>query len=458
MTDLLAARSQMAMSLAFHIIFSVIGIGLPLLMVIAEWRWMRTGDAVYLDLAKRWSKGAAILFAVGAVSGTVLSFELGLLWPNFMRFAGPIIGMPFSLEGFAFFTEAIFLGLYLYGWDRIGRRAHLASGIIVALSGVLSGIFVVIANAWMNTPTGFTMVNGQPVDVRPFGAMANPAAFSQTLHMTLAAYAATGLAVAGIHAIMILRGHKNPFHRHALGIAVIVGAPASLLQPLSGDISARVVAETQPAKLAALEGQFETERGAPLRIGGWPDVERRETRWAIEIPYALSLLAFHDPNAEVKGLDAIPRDDWPPVPIVHIAFQVMVALGTYMAVVSLWALWRWWRSSTSRSGTGLAGDRLLLRALALATPMGFIAIEAGWTVTEVGRQPWIVQGVLRTADAVTPMPGLIIPFLTFTALYILLGAIVVSMLRQHIVRAPSDSEDTHHAPDAPPSAPAPVTR
>jgi cytochrome d ubiquinol oxidase subunit I len=435
MSDLLAARSQMAMSLAFHIIFSVIGIGLPLLMVIAEWRWMRTGDSLYLELAKRWSKGAAILFAVGAVSGTVLSFELGLLWPNFMRFAGPIIGMPFSLEGFAFFTEAIFLGLYLYGWDRIGRRAHLLSGVIVALSGVLSGIFVVMANAWMNTPTGFTIVDGQAVDVRPFAAMANPAAFSQTLHMTLAAYAATGFGVAGIHAIMILRGQTNPFHRRALAIALAVGAPASLLQPLSGDVSARVVAETQPAKLAALEGQFTTERGAPLRIGGWPDVERRETRWAIEIPYGLSLLAFHDPNAEVKGLDTVPREDWPPVAIVHVAFQIMVALGTYMALVSLWAAWRAWRG---RSSTALAEDRRLLRALALATPMGFIAIEAGWTVTEVGRQPWVVQGIVRTADAVTPMPGLVVPFLVFTVLYVLLGAIVVYMMRQHIARVPGD--------------------
>ena len=435
MSDLLAARSQMAMSLAFHIIFSVIGIGLPLLMVIAEWRWMRTGESQYLELAKRWSKGAAILFAVGAVSGTVLSFELGLLWPNFMRFAGPIIGMPFSLEGFAFFTEAIFLGLYLYGWDRIGRRAHLASGVIVALSGVLSGIFVVIANAWMNTPTGFTIVDGQAVDVRPFAAMANPAAFSQTLHMTLAAYAATGLGVAGIHAIMILRGQTNPFHRRALAIALAVGAPASLLQPLSGDLSARVVAQTQPAKLAALEGQFATERGAPLRIGGWPDVDRRETRWAIEIPYGLSLLAFHDPNAEVKGLDSIPREDWPPVAIVHVAFQIMVALGMYMVLVSLWAAWRAWRG---RSSTALAEDRLLLRALALATPMGFIAIEAGWTVTEVGRQPWVVQGIVRTADAVTPMPGLVVPFVIFTVLYVLLGAIVVYMMRQQIAGVPAD--------------------
>jgi cytochrome d ubiquinol oxidase subunit I len=435
MTDLLAARSQMAMSLAFHIIFSVIGIGLPLLMVIAEWRWMRTGDALYLDLAKRWSKGAAILFAVGAVSGTVLSFELGLLWPNFMRFAGPIIGMPFSLEGFAFFTEAIFLGLYLYGWNRVSRGAHLFAGIVVALSGVLSGIFVVIANAWMNAPTGFEVIDGKAVDIRPFAAMANPAAFPQTLHMTLAAYAATGLGVAGIHALMILRGKTATFHRHALAVALSVGAPAAILQPLSGDISARYVAREQPVKLAALEAHFTTQRGAPLHIGGWPDVERRETRWAIRIPRGLSLLAFHHPDAEVRGLNEFPRDEWPPVAIVHIAFQIMVALGGFMALVSAWALWRWWRG---RGIAAVAGRRLLLRALALATPMGFIAIEAGWTVTEVGRQPWIVYGILRTADAVTPMPGLVIPFLVFSLLYVLLAVIVVYMLRQHIAHSPDD--------------------
>ena len=435
MTDLFAARSQMAMSLAFHIIFSVIGIGLPLLMVIAEWRWLRTGDAVYLELAKRWAKGAAILFAVGAVSGTVLSFELGLLWPNFMRFAGPIMGMPFSLEGFAFFTEAIFLGLYLYGWDRVSRGAHLFAGIIVALSGVLSGIFVVIANAWMNAPTGFTMVDNTAVDVRPFAAMANSAAFPQTLHMTLAAYAATGLGVAGIHAIMILRGNTTTFHRYGLAVALVVGAPAAILQPLSGDISARYVAREQPVKLAALEAHFTTQRGAPLHIGGWPDVERRETRWAIKVPYGLSLLAFHDPDAEVSGLSEFPRDTWPPVAIVHVAFQIMVALGGCMALVSVWALWRWWRA---RDTTGITDHPALLRALALATPMGFIAIEAGWTVTEVGRQPWIVYGILRTADAVTPMPGLVVPFLVFSLLYLLLGAIVVYMLRQQIARAPAD--------------------
>jgi cytochrome d ubiquinol oxidase subunit I len=424
----------MAMSLGFHIVFAVVGIGLPALMVIAEWRWIRTSDGVYLELAKRWAKGAAILFAVGAVSGTVLSFELGLLWPGFMRFAGSIIGMPFSLEGFAFFTEAIFLGIYLYGWNRVSRGAHLFAGIVVAASGVLSGIFVVIANAWMNTPAGFTMVGGDAVDVRPFVAMANAAAFPETLHMTLAAYAGTGLTVAGIHAIAILRGNRSAFHRRALGIALMLGAPAAILQPLSGDVSARSAAIHQPAKLAALEAHFETQRGAPLHIGGWPDVDERVTRWAIRIPHGLSLLAFHDPNAEVKGLDTVPRDQWPPVAIVHVAFQVMVALGTIMALVSVWALWRWWRG---RAIDAVVDDRRVLRALALVTPMGFLAIEAGWTVTEVGRQPWIIHGVLRTADAVTPMPGLVVPFLVFTLLYVLLGVIVIYLLRQQIVRAPT---------------------
>src|SRR5436305_4222986 len=226
MSDLLAARSQMGVSLAFHIVFAVVGIAMPVMMVVAERRWQVTGHAIYLDLAKRWARGTAILFAVGAVSGTVLSFELGLLWPGFMRLAGAIIGMPFSLEGFAFFTEAIFLGVYLYGWDRIAPRRHLASGALVAASGALSGIFVVIANAWMNAPTGFRLVGGQPVDIDPIAAMANPAALSQTLHMTIAAYASTALVVAGIHAYVLRRRRAAPltesllrFHRAALTVS-----------------------------------------------------------------------------------------------------------------------------------------------------------------------------------------------------------------------------------------------
>jgi cytochrome bd ubiquinol oxidase subunit I len=443
MSDLLAARSQMAVSLAFHIIFAVVGIGMPVLMVLAERRWNRTGDKIYLDLAKRWSKGTTILFAVGAVSGTVLAFELGLLWPRFMEFAGPIIGMPFSLEGFAFFTEAIFLGIYLYGWDRISPRSHLLAGVAVAVSGAASGIFVVTANSWMNSPAGFDLVQGRPVNVDPIAAILNPAAFQQTLHMTLAAYAATGFAVAGIHAFLLLFDRENAFHRRALTVALILGAPAALLQPISGDISARQVARHQPVKLAAMESHFETMAGAPLTVGGWPDPETRQIKYAIKIPYGLSLLAFHDPKATVKGLNDFPREDWPNVPIVHVSFQIMVALGTYLALVSLWVAWAALRRRE------VAASRRLLQAIALGAPMGFIAIEAGWAVTEVGRQPWIIYGVLRTADAVTPMPGLVVPFLLFTLLYCFLGVIVVWLLYRQIIRSPRSSEWTRVYPPRP---------
>ena len=412
----------MALSLGFHIVFAEIGIAMPLMMVLAEWRWARSGDAVHLQLARRWAKGTAILFAVGAVSGTVLSFELGLLWPKFMELAGPIIGLPFSLEGFAFFTEAIFLGVYLYGWDRISRPAHIASGVIVAASGAASAVFVVMVNAWMNTPTGLTMSGDRVLGVDPVAGMFNPSTAQQVIHMLLASYAATGLAVAGIHAALLVRRPESALHRAALAIALAVGAPAAILQPVSGDFSARTVAKWQPTKLAALEGQFQTESGAPLRIGGWPDEDAQRTRFAIEIPRGLSLLAFHDPNAEVRGLAAFPRDLWPPVAPVHVGFQLMIALGTIMALVSLWAV------VLRIRGRDLATNRRFLRALAVVAPFGFIATEAGWTVTEVGRQPWVVQGVLRTASGVTPMPGLVVPMLTFTLLYLGLGAIVVLLV------------------------------
>jgi cytochrome bd ubiquinol oxidase subunit I len=422
MTDLLAARSQMAISLGFHIVFAEIGVAMPLMMVLAEWRWLRTRESVYLELARRWAKGVAILFAVGAVSGTVLSFELGLLWPGFMRFAGPIVGVPFSLEGFAFFTEAIFLGVYLYGWERLSPRAHLLAGIVVAVSGAASAVFVLMVNAWMNTPTGVTMAAGRIVAVDPVAGMMSPAAFPQALHMVLASYAATGLAVAGVHAWMLRHGATRGFHRRALIVALWVGAPAALLQPFSGDISARLVARSQPAKLAALEGQFLTQRGAPLRIGGWPDAQAATTRYALEIPHGLSMLAFHEWNAEVKGLNDFPRADWPPVVPVHVSFQVMVALGTAMAMVALWAAWVAWRKRE------IAEQPWLLLALVLVAPFGFIATEVGWMVTEIGRQPWVVQGLLRTSDAVTPMPGLIVPLTVFTLLYVVLGAVVVAVI------------------------------
>jgi cytochrome d ubiquinol oxidase subunit I len=455
MTDLFAARSQMAMSLGFHIIFAAIGVALPLLMVIAEALWFRTKDETYRTLAQQWAKGTAILFAVGAVSGTVLSFELGLLWPRFMEFAGAIIGLPFTLEGFAFFVEAIFLGIYLYGWKRIPPAMHLFSGIMVSLAGAASAIFVVSVNGWMNAPTGFRLENGKPVDIDPIAAMLNPAWIPEAIHMTLAGYAATAFAVAGVHAFLLQRDRDNLFHRRALAIALVVGGITAVLQPISGDFNARYLAHHQPRKLAALEGQFKTEKAAPLRIGGLPNERTQETPYALEIPYALSLLAFHDPQAEVKGLEEWPKTDWPPVAVVHIAFQIMVGCGTAMAAISLLAALLAWLGRRRTGRWKLPDNRWFLRTLVLAAPLGFIAIEAGWTVTEVGRQPYIIQGIMRTSQAVTPVPNLTIPLYTFTLLYLFLAFIVVFLLLRQFRQSPRivrDQAGANHPPTGAPYA------
>lgn len=426
MDDLLAARLGMALSLAFHILFAAAGIAMPLFMAISEGRWLRTRDPYDLDLTRRWLKGTAILFAVGAVSGTVLSFELGLLWPRFMQWAGPVVGMPFSLEGFAFFLEAIFLGLYLYGWDRLRPWAHWWCGVVVAASGCLSGIFVVAANGWMNSPTGFRIVDGKVVDIDPIAAMLNPAAFQQALHMTIAAYLAVAAAAAGIHASQLLRRPGDALHRRALGITFAVLAVTAVLQPLSGDLSARWVAKHQPVKFAAMEGHFETERRAPLHLGGIPDEETATTRWSIPIPGALSFMAHGDVDAEVKGLNEFPRDEWPPVLITHLAFQIMVGCGMALVLAAAAGAWLWWRRRAVPDARGF------LRLLVLVSPLGLLAIEAGWVVTEVGRQPWIVYGVMRVADAVTPMPGLIVPLVAIAITYLVLGVVVVVLLRHQV--------------------------
>jgi cytochrome d ubiquinol oxidase subunit I len=429
MSNLLAARSQMAISLGFHIIFTCIGMAMPWLMAAAEYRYRRTRLPVYRELARAWSKGVGVFFAVGAVSGTVLSFELGLLWPQFMRHAGPIIGLPFSWEGTAFFLEAIALGLFLYGWERLPAGIHLFSGVVVGLSGVASGVLVIAANGFMNSPAGFRWVDGHALDIDPTAAMFNDAWASESLHMVIAAFVSTGFAAAGVHAICLLRGSKkHEFHQRGLRLALAMGALAALLQPVSGDISAKDVAKRQPAKLAAMEALYETQRGAPLVIGGIPDDATRQVRHAIEIPRGLSFLAFADLDAEVTGLDRIPRDQWPPTLITHFAFQIMVGLGSLMAAVgAAFLLLRWRRPQ-------LLHRRVALGCIAACTPLGFLAVEAGWTVTEVGRQPWIIYGVMRTADAVSPMPGLQWSLLSITLVYGLLGAVTCFVVAR-LIRA-----------------------
>ncbi len=427
MSDLFFARSQMGMSLAFHIVFAVIGMAMPLLMVISEGRFLRTKEPIFLELSKRWAAGTAILFAVGAVSGTVLSFELGLLWPGFMRYAGGIIGMPFSLEGFAFFTEAIFLGIYLYAWNRVSPVLHWFAGIVVAASGILSAVFVVLANAWMNAPAGFDIVDGHPVNIRPIAAMLNPAALHETIHMVLAAYAATAFLVAGIHAFFLLRDPQSVFHRASCSIALIVACVSIPLQILSGDFAAREVAKLEPPKLAAMEAHYKTASGVPLLIGGIPDSATGKVHYAIEIPFGLSLLIGDNPATKVVGLEDFPRDQWPNVDLVHWSFDIMVGAGSAMLAVAAWVSWSWWRTRR------LPDNKWVLRALVCSAPLGFIAVETGWFVTELGRQPWIIYGVMRTSAAVTPMPGLVVPFTTFTTVYLLLAVIVIFLLRRQFM-------------------------
>jgi cytochrome d ubiquinol oxidase subunit I len=424
----------MAISLGFHIIFSCIGMTMPWLMAAAEWRYQRTGLSIYRELAREWSKGVAVFFAVGAVSGTVLSFELGLLWPNFMKHAGPIIGLPFSWEGTAFFTEAIALGLFLYGWRRLPRSIHFGSGIIVGIAGVASGILVIAANGFMNSPAGFRWENGQAFDVDPVAAMFNRAWFSESLHMMIAAFASTGFGVAGLHAVrMLIRPEENELHRHGMRLGLAMGCAAALLQPLSGDFSAKDVAKRQPAKLAAMEALYTTQREAPLLIGGIPDDANKRVIGAIEIPYALSFLAFADPHAEVTGLDRIPRDQWPPTLICHVAFQIMVGIGSLMAAISAGYFFIRWRRPQ------LLMKRWVLAIVGLSAPLGFIAVEAGWTVTEVGRQPWIIYGIMKTKDAVTPMPGIVYPAIGMTLVYALLAVVTWAVMARLIHRQENDN-------------------
>lgn len=427
--DLMSARMQMALSLGWHIVIACFGVGFPVLVLIAEWRAYRTGDATYDTLARRWAKALAVLFAVGAVSGTILSFELGILWPGLMGTYGEVIGLPFAIEGIAFFVEAIFLGIYLYGWDRLPTRTHLLCGIPIALGGLASAWFVVTANAWMNQPRGFRLVDGKVVDPDPIAAMFNPATPVETTHMILAAYLVCGFGVASVYAWSWLRGRRDRYTRLGFLVPFTFAAVFAVPQVVVGDWAARFLAERQPVKLAAIEGLEKTQRGAPLTIGG-----------VVEIPRGLSLLAHHDPNAEVIGLDSVPEEDRPPVLPVRIAFQVMVAIGTGFVALALWFGFVWWRRRD------LPRSRLFMLAALAAGPGAVVALEAGWIVTEVGRQPWIVYGVMRTSEAVTDAPGIRYGYYALIVVYSAMTAATVYVLRR-LARLPFAAHTDPAAPE-----------
>jgi cytochrome d ubiquinol oxidase subunit I len=435
------ARAQMGISLAFHIVFAAAGVALPLLMVLADLRHLRSGDPEYLLLSRRLAKGTSILFAVGAVSGTVLSFELGLLWPRFMRTFGEAVGLPFALEGFAFFTEAIFLGIYLYGRGKVSARVHLFAGVAVAVSGAASAFFVTLVNAFMNDPAGAAAASGGVAGAAaaaaaggaprfdPSAAMWSPSWPTQVVHVLVSSYQATAWAMVGISAVLLLRNPDRTLHRKAIAIALPVACLTAIVQPLSGDRSAKHLAAAQPLKLAAAEAHLRTESRADLHVGGVPDLETGRFHGAVAIPGGLSFLAFGSRDATVTGLDAFPRRDWPPVPKVRAAFQTMVGAGTAMALVALAVL------ASALRRRRLPGSRRWLVVLALAAPLGFVSLEAGWLVTEWGRQPWIVRGFMRTAEAVTPFPYKAAPFWLFTIVYLLLGVAVVFLLGRQIAGA-----------------------
>ena len=447
--NLYPARMQMALSLGWHIVFSCLGVAFPAITVFAEWRAHRTGDPVMNELAHTWAKAMGVLFAAGAVSGTLLSFEMGILWPGLMNTYGEIYGFPFVLEGFSFFIEAIFVGVYLFGWKRMSPRAHMLSAFPMILAGMSGTFFVVAANAWLNKPVGFDVApDGSLTNVSPVRGMFAPSMPPQVVHMWIAAYMVVGFLVASVYAVGLLRrraggtgpgdgapgdgGHRDRYLRYGLLIPLTVGAVFAPIQIGVGDWIAKTVAENQPAKLAAMEGLYRTQAGAPLSLGGiYYD---NELHYSLELPDGLSLLIHHDPSGVVTGLDAIPEQNQPPVNVVHLAYNTMVGAGSALLALGLAYGFAWWKRRS------WLANRWFLRAVALSGVAAVAALETGWTTTEVGRQPWIVYGHLRTADAVSPAPGLFLGFYAVVVIYAALTVTTVFVLRRlanrHDVPAP----------------------
>ena len=426
--DPLAARSQMGFSLGWHIVVASLGVGMPMLVLFAEWRGHRTGDVYYQLLARRWARALGVLFAVGAVSGTIVSFEMGVLWSGLMDRYGAVIGLPFAIEGFAFFIEAIFLGIYLYGWDRLSPRAHMLSALPIIASGIASAFFVVCANAWLNAPRGFAIRGGRLTGVDPWAAMFNPATGPETTHMILSAFLITGFAMASVYAVAMLRGRRDRYHRLGLLIPLTFAAAVTPVQIGVGDWAARFVGASQPVKLAAMEGLVATQSHAPEAIGGL--FYGGALHGALKIPDGLSLLLHLSPAARVTGLSSVPAADQPPVAIVHLAFDTMVGIGFAMLALGGWLAWSWWRRRA------VPGSRWFLRGVAASGVAAVIATEAGWITTEVGRQPWIVYGVLKVASAVNPAPGLADGAWPVIAVYAALTAATVYVLRRLARSAP----------------------
>jgi cytochrome d ubiquinol oxidase subunit I len=417
------ARAQMATTLGFHIILACYGIALPTVVLVAEYLGLRHHDEVAMTLARRWSQVMGVLVAVGAVTGTVLSFEMGLLWPGLMREYGSVLGLPFAVEGIFFFLEAIFTAIYLYGWRRLGGWAHFWSGIPVAVSGIGGAISVMAANSWMNQPGGFVVRNGKVVDVDPWKVIFNRAAAYETPHMVLAAYMVVGFGVASVYAVGYLRGRRDRYHRLGFAIPFSLAAVLTPVQIFVGDTAARSIAADQPVKFASMEYVSHTVRGAPEYLGGI--YHGGHVQVGLKIPDLDSLLVGFSPHTKVTGFDTVAPALRPPVPtLIHLSFDLMVGIGTLLLLPGIWALLAWWRARR------LPTRRLFWLLGAIGGPAAVLAMEAGWVVTEVGRQPWVVYKLLTTSQAATTNGGVIDSLTAVIVLYAALGVSTVVILRQ----------------------------
>jgi cytochrome d ubiquinol oxidase subunit I len=430
---LLEARQMQALSFAAHIPLVCFAIAFPAMVLFVEWLHLRTGDPVYRVLARRWSKVLLTLFSIGVVTGTILSFELGLLWPNFMATFGAVFGLAFALEGFAFFTEAIFIAIYVYGWDRLEPRAHLLSGVPIALAGVFGSTMVIAVNAWMNHPIGFAIRNGRVTDIHPWRALfGNAYLWHELVHMYLAGYLVAGFLLGAVYAWGWLHGRRDRYQRTALLIPLTVAALAAPAQIVVGDWAGRVVAEAQPVKLAAFEGQGATTRRAPIHILGWYDGQKVVD--GLKVPRLLSFLAYHDPNATVRGLDTVPPPERPPVNIVRLSFQAMVGAGLAQAAVGLAFVVAWLRRRR------LPERRLFYWCAIAAAPLSLVSLYTGWVTTEVGRQPWIVYRLMSTKQAVTDAGGIPVGYGTLVVVYLGLAVAMVWVLRR-LANAPREAAE-----------------
>jgi cytochrome d ubiquinol oxidase subunit I len=434
-----AARTTFAMALMFHIVFAALGAVMPFMLLGSQWLYLRRGNPVYEAINKKWTTAFALTYATGAVSGTVLTFGFGLFWPTFMNVGGPLMGYPLAIEVLFFLLEAIFLGIYVFGRDQLSPWLHFASGIPIAIGGFISMNVVILGNAWMNTPVGYRLGEaGRVVQADVLRAMFSPAWWYETTHMSIAAFEAVAFAFAAVYAFALLKDKRDEYHKRAFFVAMAVATLAAPIMIVSGDHTAKAVALQEPAKMAAMEPTFHTEKGAPVTIYGWPDVEEGKLRYAIAVPKLFSVLAYDNPDAVAPGWESFPADARPDPRRIWWAFDTMVGIGFYLALLIPWFWFAYWRARGVPGGD--PAGKWLLRAIVLAGPLGFLAIELGWITTEEGRQPWAIKYVMRTSEGATTAPGLVFALFGFAVMYVLVGTIYVRLLRGMATGPPEESE------------------